>query len=66
MRQWGRFRLAELHRRGRRLLANWRRRNPAPWVVALLGMALGLGLFLFQLALAGTFRFVAYVVKSLR
>jgi len=66
MRQWGRSRLAELQRRGRRLLADWRRRDPKPWVVALLGMALGLGILLFQLALVGVLRFVAYVVKAFR
>ena len=66
MRQRGRFRLAERYRRVRRLLAIWRRRDPKAWVVALVGMALGLCLFLIQLALLGALRLVAYIAKSLR
>jgi hypothetical protein len=59
-----RFRLAERCRRVRRLLALWRRRDPKAWIVALVGMAMGLGLFLLMLGLVGAFRLVAYVVKS--
>jgi hypothetical protein len=58
--------LAERRRRVRRLLAIWRRRDPRAWVVALVGMALGLGLFLVMLAWVGALRLVAYVAKSLR
>jgi len=64
--QWVRCRLAEQRRRVRRLLADWRRRDPKVWVIALVGMALGFGLFLLQLTLIGVFRLVAYVAKSLR
>lgn len=58
--------LAERRRRVRRLLAIWRRRDPRAWGVALVGMALGLGLFLVMLAWVGALRLVAYVAKSLR
>jgi len=61
-----RFLLAERRRRVRRVLAIWRRRDPKAWVIALVGMALGLGLFLMTLALVGALRLVAYVAKSLR
>jgi hypothetical protein len=60
-----RFRLAERRRRVRRLLALWRRRDPKAWIVALVGMAMGLGLFLLMLGLVGALRLVAYVAKSL-
>ena len=59
-----RFRLAERRRRVRRLLALWRRRDPKAWIVALVGMAMGLGLFLLMLGLVGSLRLVAYVAKS--
>lgn len=59
-----RFRLAERRRRVRRLLALWRRRDPKAWIVALVGMAMGLGLFLLMLGLVGALRLVAYVAKS--
>jgi hypothetical protein len=48
----------------RRLLALWRRPDPKAWIVALVGMAMGLGLFLLMLGLVGALRLVAYVVKS--
>ncbi len=66
MRQRARFQLAERFRRVRRVLAIWRRRDPRAWVLALVGMAMGLCLFLMQLAWIGVLRLVAYVVKSLR
>jgi hypothetical protein len=66
MRRRVRFRLAERRRRMRRVLAIWRRRDPRPSVVALLGMAMGLCLFLFMLALVGLLRLGNYVGKSLR
>jgi len=61
-----RFRLTKRRRRLRRLLAIWRRRDPEPWVVTLVGIAVGLGLFLFMLVWVGTLRLVAYVTKWLR
>jgi hypothetical protein len=66
VRMWQRvrFRLAERRRRMRRLLALWRRPDPKAWIVALVGMAMGLGLFLLMLGLVGALRLVAYVVKS--
>jgi len=66
MRHRFRFRLAERCRRSRRVLAIWRRRDPPPRVVALVGMALGLGLFLVLLAMVGMLRLVAYVATWLR
>jgi hypothetical protein len=36
------------------LATSWRRRDPPAWVVALTGIALGLGLFLLALALVVT------------
>ncbi len=51
-------------RRLRRFLAIWRRRDPKPWVLALVGMALGLCLFLLQLALIGALRLGAYIARS--
>ena len=66
MRQRLRFRLSERWRRLRRLLAIWRRRDPQPWVVALLGMAMGLGLFLMLLAWIAALRLVADLVQLLR
>jgi len=66
MRRRVRFRLAERSRRVRRIIAVWRRRDPKPWVVALVGMALGLGLFLMALAWVGALRLLAYVAKLLR
>ncbi len=66
MRQRFRFRLAGRCRRVRRVLAIWRRRDPKPWVVALVGMAMGFGLFLFMLAWIGTLRLAGYVAKWLR
>jgi hypothetical protein len=66
MRQRMSFRLAERSHRARRVLAIWRRRDPKPWVVALVGMALGLGTFLFMLAVVGVLRLAAYVARSLR
>jgi hypothetical protein len=50
----------------RRLLAIWRRRDPKPWVLALLGMALGLCLFLLQLALIGALRLGACIARLVR
>ncbi len=61
-----RCRLAELCRRMRRLWAIWQRRDPSAWVVALVGMALGLGLFLMTLLWLRALRLVTCVVKLLR
>ena len=58
-----RFRLAEHHRRLRRRLTIWRRRDPKPWVVALLGMALGLCLLLPVLAWIGVLRLIARMLR---
>ncbi len=58
--------LVERGRRVRRIVADWRRRDPQTWVIVLVGLALGLCLFLIQLALVGVFRVVAYLAKSLR
>ncbi len=66
MRQRLRFRLAEPCRRMRRILAIWRRRDPKPWVVALVGVGLGFGLFLAMLSWVGALRLLAHVVKWLR
>jgi hypothetical protein len=66
MRRRFRFWQAEWLHRGRRRLAIWRRRDPRAWVIALVGMALGLVLFLMQLALVGALRVVGHVAKSLR
>ena len=66
MRRRFRLRLAERRRRVRRLLAIWRRRDPKAWIVALMGMVLGLCLFLLQLALTEAFHLLAQVMKSLR
>jgi hypothetical protein len=66
MRQRFRFRLADRCRHVRRVLAIWRRRDPKPWVVALVAISLGLGLFLLMLAWVGALRLLAYVAKWLR
>lgn len=66
MRHWIQLRLAELRRRLRRFLATWRLRDPKPWVLALVGMTLGLGLFVLQVALVEIFRFIVCIAKSLR
>ncbi len=58
-----RFRLAEQHRRLRRRLTIWRRADPKPWVVVLLGMALGLCLLLPVLAWIGVLRLIARVLR---
>jgi hypothetical protein len=58
--------LADRYRRARRILAILRRRDPKPWVVALVAMALGLSTFLFLLALVEVLRLVAQISKSLR
>jgi len=58
-----RFRLAEHHRRFRRRLTIWRRRDPKPWVVVLLGMALGLCLLLPVLAWIGVLRLIARMLR---
>ena len=58
--------LADRHRRARRVLAIWRRRDPQPLVVALVAVALGLSSFLVTLALVEVFRLLADVAKSLR
>jgi hypothetical protein len=66
MRQRILFRLAERRRRLRRVLAVWRRRDPKPWVIALVGMAMGLSLFLLMLGLVGLLRLLDYVAEALR
>jgi hypothetical protein len=66
MRQRTPSQLAQRCRRVRSLLASWRRRDPKAWVVALVGMALGIGVFLLMLAELGVLRLVAYVVQLLR
>ena len=58
--------LAERRTRVRCLLAAWQQRNPPAWVLALVGMAMGICLFLMILAWVGILRLVSYVVKSLR
>src|ERR1700722_4309467 len=62
----GRPRLTERYRRLRRRLAVWRRRDPKPWVVALIGVALGFGLFVLLLSLVALTRIAADVTKPLR
>jgi len=66
MRQRFRFRLAERWDRVRRRLDIWRQRDPQPWIVALAGMAMGLGLLLVLLTWVGSLRMLASVVKWLR
>ena len=66
MRQRGKSGLVERGRSARRLVEDWRRRDPQTWIIVLVGMAMGLCLFLIQLAMVGALRFVAYVAKSLR
>jgi hypothetical protein len=66
MRQRSLFRLAERRRRLRRVLAVWRGREPKPLVIALVGMAMGLSLFLLMLGLVGLLRLLDYVAKALR
>ncbi len=61
-----RLRLSEPLRRLRRRLAIWRRRDPKPWVLVLLGMALGLGLLLIPLAWIGLPSLLAWLVRRLR
>jgi hypothetical protein len=56
-------RLAASHRHVRHLMAIGQRRDPKVWIVALLGTALGLGVFLMMLIWVGALRLA---VKSLR
>ncbi len=56
----------ERYRRMRRRLAVWRRHDPGVWVIVVTGMALGLCLFVLQLALVGLFRVVAHVTRWVR
>ncbi len=58
-----RFRLTEQRRRLRRRLTIWRRRDPKPWVVVMLGMALGLCLLLPVLAWIGVLRLIARALR---
>ena len=58
-------RLAESHRQVRHLMAIGQRRDPKGWVVALLGIALGLGVFLMTLIWVGALRLVVWIAKSL-
>jgi hypothetical protein len=61
-----RFRFAERYRRVRRRLAIWQRRDPKAWIIALIGMAMGLVVFLLTLAWVELLRVLHAVAKSLR
>ena len=61
-----RFRFAERYRRVRRLLAIWQRRDPKAWIIALIGMAMGLVVFVMMLAWVELLHALHAVAKSLR
>jgi hypothetical protein len=48
------------------LVASWRNRDPPGWAVALIGMALGLGLFVFALALLGALYLAQELARAIR
>jgi hypothetical protein len=59
-----RIQLNELCRRVRRLWARWQRRDPPAWVIALVGMAMGLCLLLITLAWLGVLCLLEYIAVA--
>ena len=56
----------DLVRRVRRLISVWQSHDPPAWVAALVGMALGLGLFLLALALLAAFSLAGHLSDAIR
>lgn len=61
-----RGRLAAWERRVRRLVAVSRRRDPKPWVAALIGMVLGMLLFVAMVLWTGVLHILAGIARALR